>query len=245
MHPHWIDPLWSINVQGAAAGTYNQATGLSWSTLSPLPPLTDPVLGIQPFTEQPTPAGSTTFSTEMGYDVFQDDLIMTGVRSFDVKIYDDAVPGYVDLGYSSFLDGVSPIILANARIGTSLLDTFGHEGRIPPLQEDYRIDPQGSLKWGLSLNIGDNQTGIQRLRRVYDTWSTDYSQVIATGFDPSGTSPNGMIGPPLGTGLPAYPSYPPPYPLPLRGIQIQIRLVDPRNEHIKTLTIRQNFTNKF
>ena len=50
------------------------------------------------------------------------------------------------------------------------------------------------------------------------------------------------------TGLPfeppVYPSYPPPYPMPLRGIQIQIRVVDPRNERIKTLTIRQDFSDK-
>ena len=43
---------------------------------------------------------------------------------------------------------------------------------------------------------------------------------------------------------PIYPSYPPPYPAPLRGIQIQIRVVDPTNQRIKSLTIRQDFTDK-
>ncbi|MBV8230277.1 MAG: prepilin-type N-terminal cleavage/methylation domain-containing protein [Planctomycetaceae bacterium] len=236
LHPNWIDPLFSINV----AGTGTQATGLSWTTITQLPPMTDPILGIQPFTEQPTPAGSTTFSAGMGYDVFQDDLIMTGVRSFDVKVYDDAVPGYVDLGYSSFLDGVTPLNAANATIGAHLLETFGHEGRIPPLQADYRVDPQAALNgWG-NFFIGDDQAGIRRLRRTYDSWSTAYSAVVAKGVVPGS---NAQVGPPFAN-PPLYPSYPPPYPLPLRGIQIQIRLVDPRNEHIKVLTIRQDFSNK-
>ena len=106
--------------------------------------------------------------------------------------------------------------------------------------------PSLSQHWGTLWDIGDSQPlskpPIRRLRRVYDSWSTAYSQVIATGVDPS-PSGNGQAGPPF-SGRPIYPSYPPPYPLPLRGIQIQIRLVDPRNEHIKVLTIRQDFSNK-
>ena len=43
---------------------------------------------------------------------------------------------------------------------------------------------------------------------------------------------------------PVYPSYPPPSPAPLRGIQIQIRVADPTNQRIKSLTIRQDFTDK-
>jgi hypothetical protein len=49
-----------------------------------------------------------------------------------------------------------------------------------------------------------------------------------------------MAGPPFGP--PVYPSYPPPYPVPLRGIQIQIRVSDPRSEHVKVLTIRHSFS---
>ena len=49
-------------------------------------------------------------------------------------------------------------------------------------------------------------------------------------------------GPPFSP--PIYPSYPPPYPAPLRGIQIQIRVADPTNQRIKSITIRQDFTDK-
>ena len=39
------------------------------------------------------------------------------------------------------------------------------------------------------------------------------------------------------------PSYPAPYEAPLTGIQIQIRVVDPKNERLKILTIRHDFSN--
>ena len=34
---------------------------------------------------------------------WEDDLIMTGVRSFDVKAYDNALAGYADLGWGDDL----------------------------------------------------------------------------------------------------------------------------------------------
>ena len=60
---------------------------------------------------------------------------------------------------------------------------------------------------------------------------------------PFARPPSGFpAGPPFTP--PIYPSYPPPYPAPLRGIQIQIRVMDPTNQRVKTLTIRQDFTDK-
>ena len=128
------------------------------------------------------------------------------------------------------------------RVDAQLLQTFGHEGRIPPLPIDYRVDPQAAPNWGLSATSGDLPLGahIRRLRRAYDSWSTAYSQSLPT----RSSSTLRRAGRATLPGPPIYPSYPPPYPLPLRGIQIQIRVVDPRNEHIKVLTIRQDFSDK-
>ena len=121
-----------------------------------------------------------------------------------------------------------------------MLDSFGHEGRIPPLlgstragtPGDYRLDPQALLA-GMMLDGRDNQPGVLRLRRVFDTWSTDYSKVDIPALSPG-------LAPPFAPAV--YPSYPPPYPTALRGIEIQIRVADPSGQHVKTLTIRQDFT---
>jgi hypothetical protein len=55
---------------------------------------------------------------------------------------------------------------------------------------------------------------------------------------------NGFMQGPVTLQPPIYPSYPPPYPAQLRGIQIQIRVADPSNQRVKSLTIRQDFTDK-
>jgi hypothetical protein len=129
---------------------------------------------------------------------------------------------------------------------------------MPPLQNDHRLDfqnpnptyvnytagnfvpqyPQFPL---YSSNVGDDSNGLVRLRRVWDSWSTAYSKAPAIGVGPT-TTGGFPVGPPFTP--PVYPSYPPPYPAPLPGIQIQIRVVDPTNQRIKSLTIRQDFTAK-
>jgi prepilin-type N-terminal cleavage/methylation domain-containing protein len=233
----------------------------------------------------------------------EDDLIMTGVRSFDVKAYDNAFGGFADLGwgddlrlylpYQNLVNFINPnntALFLNQTfpyfntLGTNLvwpplsgptpanpvvapgnvvpvLSTFAHEGRMPPLTTDLRIDarftqlvnyPAYTLPGNVNYtaNIGDDTPGVVRMRRIWDSWSTEYTQAPATGVSPTLT---GMqVGPatgypPLNLATPAppmYPSYPAPYPAPLRGIQIQIRVADPTNQRVKSLTIRQDFTDK-
>ncbi len=109
---------------------------------------------------------------------------------------------------------------------------------MPPIIWDNRGDYQAPF---ISLNIGDDSTSTVRMRRTWDTWSTDYSNAPTTGVNPANGQPYGLG---VGLGFPVYPSYPPPYPAALRGIQIQIRAVDPKNERVKILTIRQDFSDK-
>ena len=209
---------------------------------------------------------------------WEDDLVMTGVRSFDIKAYDNSLAAYADLGWGDdprltsqlaqppqgitgpatpYLAGnydayqgnyVAPAYayINNAKFNL-LNQTFAHEGRVPPLVEDNIFDAQygaGSYPgYNYTGNIGDDNPAVVRLRRVWDSWSTEYTQAPGTGVNPA-TSPAAFFpaGPPYAP--PIYPSYPPPYPAPLRGIQIQIRVTDPANQRVKTLTIRQDFTDK-
>jgi len=236
--PGWADPVVTPAQSVALFG--GQAPGLSWTNRTSflLPPLTDPTLDLQQYNDG---AGTTQFTTPAS--VFRDDVIMQGVRSFDVKVYDNSVASYVDLGYSNYVDGVTAALVpggvaAQAQFAVeNLLPTMGHEGRIPPLTTDFRADPNNP-QW--LPNLGDDAAGLTRLRRVWDTWSTDYSNA-PTNCILLGVLPLQMAGPPISQ--PIYPSYPPPYTASLRGLQIQIRVVDPRNERIKVLTIRHSFSN--
>ncbi|HWE38028.1 MAG TPA: prepilin-type N-terminal cleavage/methylation domain-containing protein [Isosphaeraceae bacterium] len=234
MSVNWVDPVWRLN---SNVGSPGQSPGLSYMNFVPLPPVSD-----QPFNDG---AGAAAFFPDLALPglVWQDDLIATGVRSFDVKAYDAAMRTYVDLGYGvdqgffaglnpNGLNGTPPAFPLNG-VATPTFQTFAHEGRVPPFTTDGVLDAQ----WpGLVLRFGDDSTNVPRLRRVWDSWSTDYSIAPSTPIDP-------FLGPPYAA--PAYPSFQAPYPAPLRGIQIQIRLVnDPKSDRIKVLNIRQDLTDK-
>jgi hypothetical protein len=204
--------------------------------------------------------------TQLWQISWEDDLIMTGVRSFDIKAYDDLFGGYVDLGWGDDvrLTGVAPgYLTGNGVLGTpptttwpvttnvnlnvsprtvDTFSTFAHEGRMPPLVADQRFDYQFGSQyypgWTYTGNIGNDNPNVVRLRRVWDTWSTEYTAAPAYAFGIGGE----VSGPP--NMPPLYPSYPPPYPAPLKGIQIQVRVVDPTNQRVKQITIRHDFTDK-
>ncbi len=67
-------------------------------------------------------------------------------------------------------------------------------------------------------HAGDPASGLTA--RTYDTWSTTYLSAPA---DPETTS------------------YPPPYPVPLRGIQVKIRIFEPDSRLIREVTVIQDF----
>ncbi|MFO0951910.1 MAG: hypothetical protein U0835_12315, partial [Isosphaeraceae bacterium] len=297
LHPVWTDPLVYPGTApwqpvGLHARLNNQPNTLPADLL---PPMTNTTFGnlntplrliAQPNNDQ---AGSLLFASypalapnidALWRQTWEDDLVLSGVRSFDVKAYDDAYAGYVDLGwgddgrlwapylnaqqiqnwtppyvgalnangtiYDLFINGTnggitpvaSGLFMWPPQSGKQFghYGTFAHEGRIPPILYDARPDYQFP---GLTTNLGDDNNTVTRLRRVWDTWSTDYSYAPATGVNNATGQP---VGPPFSR--PLYPSYPPPYEAPLRGIQIQIRVVDPRNERVKVLTIRQDFSDK-
>ena len=150
---------------------------------------------------------------------------MTGVRSFDIKAYDNSLadlrrPGMGDdvrltqlltpqyMGQTSTVSSLSggnlvprTLIITGVRFINNgrynlLNQTFAHEGRIPPMVTDNRLDasypnpyytsptlytPQYAGFPNYSSNIGDDNPEVVRLRRVWDSWSTEYTQAPATG----------------------------------------------------------------
>ena len=269
LSPLWTDPVVRL-IDNTSPTNPNQSVGLSWvnrfsATPPPneLPPMTVANgfrLADQPFNDG---RGTTTFAPATGsgslwFNAWEDDLIMTGVRSFDIKAFDPNAGlqgSYQDLGYGSngslpayntttpvFLSYNTSLLTGTPNSPLNYLQSFAHEGRMPPVVADNRPD----AKWPFLLpNLGDDTTGPSgftpantlRMRRVWCSWSTEYSNAPDLPLDPS----NG----PLGGNPPVYPSYPAPYPAPLRAIQIQIRVVNqPDSDRVRVLTIRQDFSDK-
>jgi prepilin-type N-terminal cleavage/methylation domain-containing protein len=257
LSPYWTDPVkrindpagapyYSVNTfqlnTGAGDAANAQAPGLSWATPTLLPRMNTPFRPVaQPSNDG---SGTVTFAALAAAATQPDllwslvgestDLALTGVRCFDVKAYDPVARGYVDLGWA-----FNP---ANANTTLPIqYFTLGHEGRMPPVLSvaggatgDFRLDSQ----WPLAgFFVGDANATTLRMRRVWDSWSTDYA------FPPDTPYGNPFASPANGN-RPAFPGYSAPYPVPLTGIQVHIRITDARSERVKVLTIRQDFTDK-
>ena len=103
----------------------------------------------------------------------EDDLVMTNVRSFDVKAYDSVLGNYADLGWGNdvrfaasvmtpaaaggFLHGnpdystgtnIPPLVGILGSAVDYINNTFAHEGRMPPITNDLRFDAQ----FGIAAN---------------------------------------------------------------------------------------------
>jgi hypothetical protein len=102
---------------------------------------------------------------------------------------------------------------------------------------------------GYFTNYGVLKSGLQgsaNTPRVYDTWSTHYENIgLAPGYTNPGQGVNGFddnndgIVDDENEKLTS-----PPYPYPLRGIQIKIRVFEPDSRQIQEVTIVQDFLPK-
>ncbi|MEN6450962.1 MAG: prepilin-type N-terminal cleavage/methylation domain-containing protein [Thermoguttaceae bacterium] len=143
-----------------------------------------------------------------------DDVILTNVIGFDVKVWDPTAPNgaggqgaYVDLGYHN--DAYASAI--------SRFSHFGH--------------PNSHL------------LGTANTAKTYDTWSTHY-ETVGTGLmgDLPGRALNGLDD--TGGGVvdsDADKLTSPPYPCPLRSVQVKIRTFEPDSKQIRETTIVQDF----
>ena len=146
-----------------------------------------------------------------------EDVILTNVIGFDVKVYEPALGTYVDLGYK------------NA--------DFNPNYDPGPTAPRFYFFHKGDPRSGLAATGG---AGTPTSARVYDTWTEFYNQVAYTpvdGFDtpPGGQGTSGAVD---GAGETRFA---PPYPAPLRGIQIKIRTFEPDSRQVREMTVVQDF----
>ena len=170
-----------------------------------------------------------------------DDVILTNVLSFDVKVWEPAANGgqggYVDLGYGGSGDHFVPASVPPQGPGTPRFDHTGSpkSGLVgPPCVFDsynfayenegiYNVDPNSGKLIALSPNNYPPGLG---------QW-------------PAGASTNGMDDDSSGVVDDSGELITqPPYPVPLRGIQIKIRCFEPDSRSIREITIEHDFLPK-
>jgi prepilin-type N-terminal cleavage/methylation domain-containing protein len=269
------------NVTGTAAFPFMFLSGSSHQIQTPgsptqLPSLLsgltfDPVQGIDD-------DGDTNFDEagEMAPRTGED-VILTNVLAFDVRVFDPVVPVVAspvvgtplvpgDPGYSS----------SDKAIGSGAYVDLGYteKGAIVTNSELTPV-PLGARNVGHFSGSPQNRSQLGPGKQgVYDTWSTHYE---ANGLDEDGdgtpdqgsdgidnpripgnpASVNGKVDePPVdvsGGGLndgnaynepgddPGEVETSPPYPYPLRGIEVRIRCYEPASRQVRQVTVRHTF----
>ena len=172
----------------------------------------------------------TTGAVLTGAGRLGDDVVLTNVIAFDVKVYDPAAvvgtnaPGaYVDLNWGN----TSTPVTTTATFPTAGTTAFQGKG----------VNCGSSGNAGLALP-------------TYDTWSTHYE------FDGinQGDAPTLTNSPLTDEGANARDDNgdgvvddsgeqetSPPYPVPLRGIEVRIRVYEPSSRQVRQVTVRHTF----
>lgn len=164
-----------------------------------------------------------------GTDRVWEDVLLTNVIAFDVRVFDPsaaggggAVGGYVDLGQA----GGSPTAVAS--------------GAAWPPAGQTALQSAG-------MRVGNAPASAALPVSTYDTWSLHY-EFNGRDDDGDGTVDDGSDGlDNNGNGVPDDPAEyetSPPYPVPLRGIEVRIRCYDPTSRQVRQVTVRHSFVKK-
>jgi prepilin-type N-terminal cleavage/methylation domain-containing protein len=182
-----------------------------------------------------------------------EDVILTNVIAFDVRVFDPAArpfvpptsstalypgdPGYDSSTSSSLARGA--FVDLGWRGGPPMLKTTFLTGTAPPAG-------QSLLQVG-GLRVADTLTTGTLPVPTYDTWSLHY-EFNGVDDDGDGVIDQGTNGLDdnadlLPDNAPEYETSPP-YPVPLKGIEVRIRVFEPSNQQVRQTTIRHTFERK-
>jgi prepilin-type N-terminal cleavage/methylation domain-containing protein len=269
-HPHNVSPWltglsgttpWSPGMKLPTLCESTFATASTTGDLSkplPTPPLTllgapnnvfDAWRNPHPFSQQDYITGN--LSAYYNANRVSEDVIMTNVIGFDVKAWDPTAPIITNSAQTAVLLPGDPGYIALLSSGScGVVGT----GAYVDLNYLYAYRKGGGNTYSSTFSgSGDPHSGLQGTDvspgpttpacSVYDTWCTRFENYNGfvdkshDGFDDG--SPNiGVVD--AGNKKVAWP----PYPTPLRGIQVKIRVYEPDSRQVREVTVAQSFLNE-
>ena len=185
-----------------------------------------------------------------------EDIVLTNVLGFDVRVFDPAAPIQVE-GNTAIVPGddvpdntntlgedhlnyfTNPPSPGTPADGTGAYVDLGHNVRANSLPA-FSVNPLFST-FGNSLS---GLNGSATSRRTYCTWSTHYE---ANGIDEDsdGTTDEGTDGLDNDSNslVDEYLEQEtrPPYAFPLRGVEVRIRVYEPKSRQVRQVTVRHTF----
>jgi len=190
-----------------------------------------------------------TNATLDGTDRTFEDVVLTNVIAFDVRVFDPSAKAQTGAA-TSLLPGDPAYDPAIAATGTGARGGYVDLGwsANAPTAIGGIFPPTGQSAYqsgGVRVANASRNTVLPAA--TYDTWSLHYE---FNGIDDDGDGrvdegTNGLDD--NGDGLPDNPpeyETSPPYPVPLRGIEVRIRCYEPTSKQVRQITIRHTFTKK-
>lgn len=229
-----------------------ELSNIPFETLSDWPPVDQNADG--PIDEaqaaMPTwPTGRTpvenAFLAPLTRERLGDDVLLGNVLAFDVKVFDPQAPIFADNGIA--LEPHHPGWEQEARAGATPVGFgayvdlgYGHS-LTPPFSVPSQFDGQPTPRSGLRPPTTPPPPP-PSTHYVYDTWSLHYEadgvdQDLANGPD---AATNGLDdnGNGIVDDIDEYDTLPP-YPLPLRGVKITIRVYEPSSKQVREAVVIQ------
>ncbi len=160
----------------------------------------------------PTPAPLDFWTNASGHRVPDDAYVTTGGFRISDDVILTNVIGFDVKAWDPTAGAYKDLGYLDTVFGSTNANGLGHNGQLP-LQ------------------------GSDTIARVYDTWSTTYfGNIWADGIDLDNSGfANGIVDDDTEK------INPPPYPIPLRGIQVKIRVFEPDSRQIREVTVVQEF----
>jgi prepilin-type N-terminal cleavage/methylation domain-containing protein len=184
-----------------------------------------------------------------------EDVILTNVLAFDVRVFDPGAPVFVTSGSTALVPG-DPGFTAISSTSSGAYVDLGHGVATNSLLSAV-VTGGNATKFA---GFGQSKSGLQgtaTTRRTYDTWSTHYEAnglnedgdtVTDQGTDGVDNDNDGAFDEPAsdaeGDGVfedLGEAETLPPYPVPLRGVEIRIRCYEPSSRQVRQVTVRHTF----
>lgn len=175
------------------------------------------------------------------------DVVLTNVVGFDVRVFDPgariATPDAEVVRYPGEIGYVPPAGEAQGTGSGAYVD-LGWGGGVPVgLQDAFPPAGQSALQGG-GVAVSDVPRRSVLPAATYDTWSRHYEfngvdddgdGMVDEGVN--GIDTNGDGWPEIGTNAETSP----PYPVPLRGVEVRLRCYEPASRQVRQITVRHAF----
>jgi hypothetical protein len=179
---------------------------------------------------------------------FGEDVVLTNVLSFDIKVWDPQVPVLYDSHATTTVPG-TPLVPSDPGYSGGAAFSPAIRGAYVDLNYSGTVNntyfsgpycgPTQTANFGMGQSSGLSAT-VTGGYATYDLWPAGY-EYYNSASSSNGLSVNGFDDNGSGVDNPTERNTSPPYPVPLRGVQIKIRVYEVTTQQVREVTVAETF----